>query len=450
MTDGKRKRIAATLVVLGLVLNHWLLGALLTRDGTVDELWKIAAVLFVQSTLVLTGVGLWLGWIPRAPGGGRANAGPAAIVVGCALAIALACWGIAAYEQSHDHTVLAETDAAKVTPEQRAWAEDFYQRSLDAALRNGWFDYETAMQQGFQEDRVNRTHYPNLEYMFDDVILDPERPEWLIYHDGPDGKVLMAFMFFTRTLDEVGPTPGGPLALWHYHPYDKPRCAIKGIWTVGKPDGEGRCAEGIPVMKTPEMLHVWFIDHPLGRFTEMKIVSEFWQESDFDVRHLHPIFVHFTIALIVVFVLLDFIGLFTRNPAYHFAAWINLIIAAIFTVATVAAGMAAEVMLKPSVAAHDTLDVHRTLAFAVSGVLALLLIWRIALRGRFPKKGGAIYGAMGILAIALTAGTGYYGGEMVYQYGAGVRIIDDFARRNYWEKVKRDYSKPPEPASEGG
>ena len=40
--------------------------------------------------------------------------------------------------------------------------------------------------------------------------------------------------------------------------------------------------EGEPVMRTPEMLHVWFIDHPLGRYTEMKIVPDIWQDDAFE------------------------------------------------------------------------------------------------------------------------------------------------------------------------
>ena len=47
----------------------------------------------------------------------------------------------------------------------------------------------------------------------------PDRPEFLMYRDTPSGKLLMGFMFFTRTLEERGPQPGGSLAPWHFHPW---------------------------------------------------------------------------------------------------------------------------------------------------------------------------------------------------------------------------------------
>jgi hypothetical protein len=32
---------------------------------------------------------------------------------------------------------------------------------------------------------------------------------------------------------------------------------------------QGECAEGIQSFRSPEMLHVWLIDHPAGRFSPM-------------------------------------------------------------------------------------------------------------------------------------------------------------------------------------
>ena len=295
--------------------------------------------------------------------GGQGSCGAlrAAAVVG--LLVAGGYWRIATYNERHNHITLVATGHEHVSPEQQQWGEDFYQRSLTAALKNGWFDIDKAFAQGFQADRINGTHYPNLQNMFDDVILDPERPEWLIYYDTPDGKMLMGFMYFTRELYEVGPTPAGPLAQWHFHPYVTPRCAVKGLWTVGRPDGNGVCAEGIPVSRTPEMFHVWFVDHPLGRFTEMNIVPETWEENWFNAATLHPISVHFAIALFVIAVLLDLVAIVTGRREYHRVAWVNLALAAVATVAAVTAGMTAELALKPTHEAHQTLDTHKLLAF---------------------------------------------------------------------------------------
>lgn len=357
-------------------------------------------------------------------------------------------WRVATFHETHDHTHVRPADMPEPTLEQRQWAEDFYRRSLAAALKHGWFDYNKAMAQGFQPDRVNHNHYPNLEYMFDDVILDPERPEWLVYDEAPEGKVLMALMFFTRKLEEIGPTPAGPLAQWHYHPYKFKRCAVKGLWTIGPADKNGNCAEGIPVDRSPEMFHVWFIDHPLGRFTEMKIVPEPQDEKGLDLRLLHPVAVHFSIALFVVSVLLDMAGLILRKPTLHSAAWINLALATIAAVATVVAGMAAEPLLKPTPEAHATLDVHRLLGFSSLGAILLLWSWRYALRGRFPVRGALLYAVLSLTAVGIVSGAGYYGGEMVYRHGAAVRATDTFLRERYWKQVREVYRHPAQMAVE--
>lgn len=435
-------RFGVTLVISGLVLNPWLIGYLAADDRSIRSPHVFAAILLFSATCILGGLQLLWRWIEPLSWGRRVGFVRGMAVVGFfAFAIAGSYWRIATYYEGHTHTMLVPTGHEHATAEQQQWADDFYQRALAAAVKHDWFDIHNAMAQGFQADRINRTHYPNLQYMFDDVILDPERPEWLIYNDAPDGKVLMGFMFFTRELNEVGPTPAGALAQWHYHPYQTARCAIKGLWTVGRPDENGQCAEGIPVTRTPEMFHVWLIDHPLGRFTEMNIVPEYWQEGGVDLRRLHPITVHFAIALFVIAALLDLAAVVTGKREYHRVAWVNLVLAAIAAVAAVAAGMTAEVLLKPTHEAHQTLDVHKLLGFTSLAGILLLSIWRFALRGQFPQKGAILYIVLSLTGVGVISGAGYYGGEMVYGHGAGVRAIDQFARDRYWKVVREVYRK---------
>jgi uncharacterized membrane protein len=332
-----------------------------------------------------------------------------------------------------------------VTTEQQQWADEFHQRALAAAMKHGWFDFKTAMASGFQVDRVNHTHFPNLKNMFDGVILDPERPEWLIFHDLPDGgKVLMGFMFFTNKLEDVGPTPAGALAQWHYHPFDRPRCAVNGIWSVSWADDQGRCAEGIPVMRSPEMFHVWFIDHPLGRFSEMDLVPEYWQDDRFELGSLHPISVHFAIALFVIAVVIDLAALVMRKRDYHRIAWVNLALAAVAAIAAVTLGLSAELALKPTHQAHQVLDLHKQLAFASLGAVLILWAWRYVLRGEFPRRASAaaLYIALSVAGLGAISGAGYYGGEMVYQHGGGVRALDQFLRERYWTQVREVYNRP--------
>lgn len=439
-----RLRLGVALIISGLVLNPWVIGYLATDDWSVDSIGIFASILLFDAACILGGLQLIWRWVERLSWGQPVSATRGlAVVLLFAAIVAGSYWRAASYNRGHGHTTLVHAGHQHATPAQQQWADDFYQRSLAAALKHGWFDIDKALAQGFQADRVNRTHYPHLKYMFDDVILDPERPEWLVYDDSPDGKVLMALMFFTRTLDEVGPTPAGSLAQWHYHPYRTARCAIEGLWTVGRPDTNGECAEGIQVMRTPEMFHVWFIDHPLGRFTEMKIVPEYWQEEGYDLRRLHPMVVHFAIALFLIAVLLDVVAVVTSKREYHWVAWINLVLAAIAAVAAVVTGMTAEILLALTHEAHQTLDWHKLLGFTSLGCILVLFAWRFALRGQFPRKAAVLYLVLSVVGVGAIGGTGYYGGEMVYSHGAAVRAVDQFARERYWKHVREVYRNAP-------
>lgn len=444
-TGGRTWKVGLGLILLGIVLNPWIVGRVLTSDGSINDLRAVIAGLFVCSVLVLVGLQLLTHWVERVSFGRPVRVPRVATVVAIvAVLIGGTYWRVVSFRQLHHHTHLVPTGHDQVTQQQQQWADDFYRRSLAAALKHGWFDYDKAMSQGFQPDRINRTHYPNLQNMFDGAVLDPERPEWLIYYDLPGGgKALMGFMFFTNKLEDVGPTPAGSLAQWHYHPYETPRCAVNGIWTVSKTDEHGKCAEGIPVTRTPEMFHVWFIDHPLGRFSEMNVVPEYWQDDEFDLGTLHPIAVHFAIALFVIAVGLDFLAFVTRRPEYHKVAWVNLGLAVIAVLAAVTFGLSAETAAKPTHAAHQILDRHKLFAYSTLAAILVLWGWRYALRGVFPQRQGAVlYLALSLAGMGAVTAAGYYGGTLVYRDGVGVPALDQFTRARYWQMVRDVYLNP--------
>jgi uncharacterized membrane protein len=444
LIDRTRLRKGLALAVASALVNPWVVGLVATDDGSIGQPTGFSVLLFLALLFLLGSLQFFFRWVDRISWSGSPGLiQTAAVVILASLAVAGTYWRVATYQRGHSHTTLVEVGHHSVTAEQQQWAAEFYARSLAAAKKHGWFDINNAFAQGFQVDGINADHYPNQAYMFDDVLLDPERPEWLVYDDSPNGKVLMALMFFTRTLEEVGPTPAGPLAQWHYHPYDDVRCAIKGLWTVGKADDNGQCAEGVPVTRTPEMLHVWFMDHPLGHFTEMNIVPDYRSDDRFDIARLHPMTVHFAIALFVVAVLFDVVALITRKAQFHWAAWINLILAAVAVATAVAAGMTAEVALRPTHEAHQTLDSHKLFAYSGLGIVLLLTAWRYFCRGNLPRRAVLLYGVMTLAGLGAIGGAGFYGGELVYTHGGNVRAVDSFLRDRYFRQVQEVYREEP-------
>ena len=161
---------------------------------------------------------------------------------------------------------------AEPTPGHREAAEDLRRRSFEAAKRHGWFDFDQALADGFGPMPTDLAHYVKREFITDAAVLDPDRPEFLLYYDTPKGKRLASFMYLVASPEERGPQVGGPLTVWHYHLWAEPLCLLERLLVVGWPDAAGTCAEGVPSLRSPEMLHVWFIDRPGGRFaTDMTL-----------------------------------------------------------------------------------------------------------------------------------------------------------------------------------
>jgi len=150
-------------------------------------------------------------------------------------------------------------------------AQSLWDRSLDAAIAHDWFDLEKAEADGFHIGHPGeRIHYVNDEFMVDDDVLVPERPEFLVVFEAKSGERLLAgFMYMLPTIGPRGPQIGGPLTVWHYHILDL-HCWDKGL-ILARPDANGACAVGVPSRRTPEMLHVWFFDRTHGPFaSDMK------------------------------------------------------------------------------------------------------------------------------------------------------------------------------------
>jgi hypothetical protein len=171
------------------------------------------------------------------------------------------------YEVDRFHGVEPTTD-------QQQAADELVKRSFEVAKKRGWYDIDQADRDGYRQLFQDRVHFANEAFIMDDHILDPERPEYLMYYETPKGRQLAGFMFVVRTPREEGPQIGGPLTKWHYHIWSTPFCLKNGMMTVGVPERNG-CSVGEPSNRSPEMMHVWLVDHPLGRFSgQMRVPRE--------------------------------------------------------------------------------------------------------------------------------------------------------------------------------
>jgi uncharacterized membrane protein len=131
---------------------------------------------------------------------------------------------------------------------------------------------------------------------------------------------------------------------------------------------------------------------------------------------LHPLLVHFPVALLTFGAGADLIAAVRKNPAATVVGWWAQLAGTAGILATAATGLLAKGRLgEPAVL--DLLATHEQLAFLAAGAFAGLFFWRVGSRGRTPSP---LYLVSLVLAVALLWGTAWFGGELVYRYGIGV------------------------------
>jgi uncharacterized membrane protein len=137
--------------------------------------------------------------------------------------------------------------------------------------------------------------------------------------------------------------------------------------------------------------------------------------------NIHPLFVHFPIALIIMVFVFDLISVITRKKAMLTAAHILTAFAVAGAALSVITGLIAEESVWHPEAAHELLELHETVGIIILSLAVVLLIFRLALRDKLLGSLGWIAVLIGLAASALAGYTGYLGGEIVYKYGAGVQ-----------------------------
>ena len=171
--------------------------------------------------------------------------------------------------QAEPHMVIWELSefepGVAPTPAQQHAADELAERCRAVAHEKGWFNFQRGLEDGFRLLPGDRRHYYNEAFLFDDRELDCERPEFLMYYGTPKGKILTGMMFYVSEPTGRGEQIGGPLTLWHYHVWNQEMCMRDRMLILSQAQSRS-CEEGIPSFRSPEMLHVWLLDHPEGRF----------------------------------------------------------------------------------------------------------------------------------------------------------------------------------------
>jgi hypothetical protein len=196
-----------------------------------------------------------------------------AIVVGVVAAGGAVAWAVSA-DEGHDHE---DADAAEAGPGRRqrdarqrgghdhpelppyderyAEATDDEREAADTLLADvrdtlaDYADADAAVAAGYRpaaDPRSRRVHYANPDVAGDGHVLDPARPNGLVYYTPPEGDPVLLGAFFVVPPGTPAPTPAGDLMVWHSHNPSCPQFFVE--------DGRDDCVEA------KRMVHVWTAD----------------------------------------------------------------------------------------------------------------------------------------------------------------------------------------------
>jgi uncharacterized membrane protein len=135
---------------------------------------------------------------------------------------------------------------------------------------------------------------------------------------------------------------------------------------------------------------------------------------------LHPTVVHFPIALLftaVFFAVLE--ALLKRDVYNQILTWL-LGLGVLSAVAAVVTGVWEEERVEAAGVPEHAIEQHETLAFATLAVFAVLLAMQWFRGRRWMPSHPALFFIIAFAGLTLLGMTGYYGGDLVYRYGAGV------------------------------
>ena len=129
---------------------------------------------------------------------------------------------------------------------------------------------------------------------------------------------------------------------------------------------------------------------------------------------VHPLVVHFPIALLLVAFGLEVLGLVLKNGRIAYAAAWNLGLGALGAIAAVITGLRAAGSAAIGASEEGLLQTHKTLALIAMGTAVVLAAWRLRSRGEMSRGARVVFLAL-MLGMAVVLGAGaHYGGQLVY------------------------------------
>ncbi|MCP9775047.1 DUF2231 domain-containing protein [Cyanobium sp. WAJ14-Wanaka] len=140
---------------------------------------------------------------------------------------------------------------------------------------------------------------------------------------------------------------------------------------------------------------------------------------------LHPIVVHFVIAMGLIAFVFDLIGTLAKKPALFEVSFWNLLFATTAIFVAIIFGQVEAGLADPYGKSSEILNLHTTIGWSLAGVLSLMSAWRYVIRSRDPQQlplsflgAGGLLSALIVLQVSL-------GNQLIWVYGLHtVKVVE--------------------------
>lgn len=137
------------------------------------------------------------------------------------------------------------------------------------------------------------------------------------------------------------------------------------------------------------------------------------------MESVHPLLVHFPIALLLTSFVLELAAVTLKRPNLHRVALWNLGLGTLGAGIAVWTGLRAAEIAKHSFEIYQVMELHRKLGIATLVIGSLTLSWRLFKRDRLTTRARRLT-LLAMLVIVGTLGYGaHLGGRLVYEFGVG-------------------------------
>lgn len=163
----------------------------------------------------------------------------------------------------------------------------------------------------------------------------------------------------------------------------------------------------------------------------------------FDITFIHPMVVHFPIALLIIGFLADAIGVIFKKDFFSKAGFYLLILGTIGVIAAYITGENAGEKVEEIAAVEQAFEVHEEAA-KTTLILALITAVVRIIFVSLKKYSGAFKWLTLVLflfTVISIFNTGHKGGTLVYNYGAGVQLTNS---SNSNSNIKEDNNQTKE------